>query len=282
VRWRDGSLADAPIALCEPQGYAHEAAVAGAALLDRFGRPGADRWRSWAEGLRERFRKQFWVEDAEGAYPAIALDASKRPVDSLTSNPGHLLGTGLLDSEEEALVARRLSSPAMDSGFGLRTLATGSGGYSALSYHCGSVWPHDTAIAMTGLARAGQHDAAAALLDGLLAAADAFDGRLPELYAGDAIAEVPRPVPYPSSCRPQAWSAAAAVAALAAVTGLRPDVPAGSVSVAPLAPSPVGAARVAGLRVAGASVRVSVMADGRLERLRGCPPQVELVETSAT
>jgi glycogen debranching enzyme len=274
VRWRDGSLAEAPIALCEPQGYAHEAAVGGAALLEHFGRPGADRWTSWAEGLRERFRSRFWVEDADGGYPAIALDAAKRPVDSLTSNPGHLLGTGLLTEHQEALVARRMVSAEMDSGFGLRTLAESSGGFSPLSYHCGSVWPHDTAIVMSGLARCGHPDAAADLLDGLLAAAEAFDGRLPELFGGDSRDDVPAPVPYPAACRPQAWSAAAAVAALAAVAGLQPDVPGGTVRVAPLAPSPVGALRVAGLRVAGAPVTLSLAADGSLEWLHGTELEV--------
>ncbi|MFP5336113.1 MAG: glycogen debranching N-terminal domain-containing protein [Actinomycetes bacterium] len=262
VQWHAGGLAQAPIALCEVQGYAHEAALGGAALLEAFGRPGADRWREWAAGLAERFRSRFWVEDAAGAYPAIALDSSKRPVDSLTSNIGHLLGTGLLSPAEEAHVAGRLAGRDMDSGFGLRTMSTTAAGYGPLSYHGGSVWPHDTAIVVSGLARGGFHSAAASLVEGLLAAADAFDGRLPELYGGDAREDVPAPVPYPAACRPQAWSAAAAVVTLAAVTGLRPDVPAGALDVRPLAPSPVGAARVAGLRVAGRPVEVAVDREG--------------------
>ncbi|UER55741.1 amylo-alpha-1,6-glucosidase [Kineosporiaceae bacterium SCSIO 59966] len=262
VQWHTGGLAEAPIALCEVQGYAHEAALGGAAVLEAFGRPGADRWREWAAELAERFRRRFWVEDAEGAYPAIALDSSKRPVDSLTSNIGHLLGTGLLSRDEEAQVAARLAGRDMDSGFGLRTMSSTATGYAPLSYHGGSVWPHDTAIALSGLARGGFHAAAGSLVQGLLAAADAFDGRLPELYGGDAREDVPAPVPYPAACRPQAWSAAAAVVTLAAVTGLRPDVPAGSLDVRPLAPSPVGAARVSGLQVGGRPVEVTVDRDG--------------------
>lgn len=269
VRWRDGRLAEAPIALCEVQGYAHEAAVGGAAVLEAFGRPGADRWLSWAEAARERFRRAFWVEDAYGAFPAIALDSAKRPVDSLTSNAGHLLGTGLLNPEEEAAVALRMVSREMSSGFGLRTLSSDSGGFSPLSYHGGSVWPHDTAIVMAGLARSGHPSAAATLLCGLLAAADGFGGRLPELFGGDAREDVPAPVPYPAACRPQAWSAATAVAAVAAVTGLRPDVPGGSITLAPMSPSPVGALRVQGLRVAGRPVSVSIGADGRSADLEG-------------
>ncbi|WP_284302052.1 amylo-alpha-1,6-glucosidase [Homoserinibacter gongjuensis] len=126
VQWRDGSLADGPIALAEVQAYAHEAAVRGAALLEEFGEDAAQ-WRAWAARLAAQFRASFWVSDADGRYPAIALDARKRPVDSLTSNIGHLLGTGLLDDAEARLVAARLVSPRLDAGYGIRTLATGSG-----------------------------------------------------------------------------------------------------------------------------------------------------------
>ncbi|KQR63994.1 amylo-alpha-1,6-glucosidase [Frigoribacterium sp. Leaf172] len=220
VQWRDGSLAEGPIALCEVQAYAYEAAVHGADLLDRFGRGGGDEWRRWAAALRERFRASFWVSDVDGDFPAIALDAAKRPVDTVTSNLGHLLGTGLLDEAEEARVAARLVSPELASGFGLRTLSSDSDGFWPLSYHGGSVWTHDTAIAVSGLARAGFAAEAQQLADGLLAAAPAFDYRMPELHSGDSARDVPAPVPYPASCRPQAWSAAAAVAVWAATHGV--------------------------------------------------------------
>ncbi|MDM4762225.1 glycogen debranching N-terminal domain-containing protein [Galbitalea sp. SE-J8] len=210
VQWRDGTLAEGPIALCEVQAYAYEAAVHGADLLDAFDRDGGDEWRDWATRLRSRFHETFWVDDPDGAYPAIALDATKRAVDTVTSNLGHLLGTGLLDEAQSALVAARLLSPALDSGFGLRTLSTDAVGYWPLGYHRGAVWAHDTAIAIRGLVAAG-HDATS-LATGLLAAATAFDYRMPELYGGDGADEVPRPIPYPASCRPQAWSAAAAIA----------------------------------------------------------------------
>ncbi len=153
VQFRDGRIARAPLALCEVQGYAYEAATAGAELLEAFGRPGADRWREFAAGLAERFRARFWVDDGEGAYPAIALDGDGTAVDSLSSNIGHLLGTGLLNGRESDLVARRLLGPDLNSGLGLRTLAASSGGFNPLSYHGGSVWAHDTAIAISGLAR---------------------------------------------------------------------------------------------------------------------------------
>ncbi|PCN47826.1 amylo-alpha-1,6-glucosidase [Curtobacterium sp. 'Ferrero'] len=217
VQWRDGTLADGPIALCEVQGYAHEAAVHGADLLDAFGRAGGDEWRAWADRLAERFRAAFWVSDEVGPYPAIALDAEKRPVDSATSNIGHLLGTGILSADEEATVAARVVAPDMASGFGLRTLSTTAAGYWPLSYHGGSVWTHDTAVVVTGLQRSGHVAEARELAEQLLTAAVAFDFRMPELHAGDAAAEVSRPAPYPAACRPQAWSAAAAFPVWAAL-----------------------------------------------------------------
>ena len=217
VQWRDGSYAGAPIALCECQAYAHEAAIHGAELLDAFGLPGADEWRAWAARLADRFRQTFWIGDDAGRYPAIALDARKRPVDTVTSNIGHLLGTGLLTPAEERLVTDRLVREDMASGYGLRTLSTTASGYWPLSYHGGSVWAHDTAIAITGLTRGGFTAEARLLAGQLLAAAAEFDFRMPELHSGDAAAEVARPAPYPAACRPQAWSAAAVIPVWAAL-----------------------------------------------------------------
>ncbi|HEY4268672.1 MAG TPA: glycogen debranching N-terminal domain-containing protein [Galbitalea sp.] len=215
VQWRNGTLAEGPIALCEVQGYAYEAALHGADLLEHFGRDGRE-WREWASRLRARFNESFWIEDAAGAYPAIALDVHKRPVDTVTSNMGHLLGTGLLDEQQGRLIAARLVSPELSSGYGLRTMSTDAAGYWPLSYHGGSVWAHDTAIAVRGLAIDGHADAAAVLTEGLLAAAASFDYRMPELHSGDPATEFSRAIPYPAACRPQAWSAAAAVAVWAA------------------------------------------------------------------
>lgn len=223
VQWRDGRLAQGPIALCEVQAYAYEAALGGAALLEAFDRPGADDWRRWAQQLRAAFHDRFWITDpavtgARGPYPAIALDADKRPVDSVTSNLGHLLGTGILDAEQAALVAGRLGSPELDSGYGLRTLSTDAAGYWPLSYHGGSVWTHDTAIAIQGLVREGHRGVAASLAEGLLRVAESNDFRMPELHSGDGVDVTDRPIPYPASCRPQAWSAAAAITVLSALS----------------------------------------------------------------
>jgi len=218
VQWRDGSLAEGPIALCEVQAYAYEAAIHGADILEAFGRDGSE-WRTWGASLKSKF-SDFWIDDERGGYPAIALDAAKRPVDTVTSNLGHLLGTGILTAPQSAAIAARLVSPELNSGFGLRTMSTDSAGYWPLSYHGGSVWTHDTAIAISGLARDGHRAEARELIEGLLAAASAFDYRLPELHSGDSSAELSRPVPYPAACRPQAWSAAAAVSVLGSILGL--------------------------------------------------------------
>ncbi|GAA1969812.1 glycogen debranching N-terminal domain-containing protein [Microbacterium deminutum] len=221
IQWRDGSLAQGPIALCEVQGYAYEAARRGADALDALAEPGGDALRDWAAALRERFRRVFWVETPEGRYPGIALDADQRPVDTLTSNIGHLIGTGILDPDEESHIASLLLGPSMSSGFGIRTMSTAAAGYWPLSYHGGSVWAHDTAIAVHGMSRAGLRDEALQVVDGLLAAAEGFGFRVPELYSGDPASETRAPTPYPAACRPQAWSAAAAIACAAAVRVVR-------------------------------------------------------------
>jgi glycogen debranching enzyme len=214
VRFADGRIAEGPVALCEVQGYAYEAAMGGAALLEAYGRDGADQYRAWAADLAAKFRAAFWCGEGADRFPALALDGSKQRVDSVTSNIGHLLGTGLLDAEEELLVARRVVAADLDSGLGLRTMSDADGGYSPLSYHCGTVWPHDTAIVIAGLDRSGHAELADGLAEGLLRASLAFDRRLPELWSGEG-----RPVPYPAACRPQAWSAAAAVVVAEHVRG---------------------------------------------------------------
>ena len=256
VRRSDGSRASSPLALAEVQGYAYAAAVRGADLLEAYGRAGTDRWREWAARLRTEFDRRFWVEDAVSAFPAIALDRDKRPVVSLTSNIGHLLGTGILDPEGVDLVARRLAGPDMMSGFGIRTLSQNAAGFSPTGYHVGSVWPHDTAICLAGLAAEGRPEAGS-VAEALLAAFHAFDGRPPELFAGDARSVQPVPLPYPAACRPQAWSAASAVSLVSSVLGLRPD-DRGGVSAEPAQPWAFGTTHVTGLGTATKRVRIDV------------------------
>jgi hypothetical protein len=221
MQFRDGTLAEGPIALAEVQGYAHQAALAAAGLLEALGEPGAVELREFAAALAQRFRERFWVEDAAGPYPAMALDGKGRPLDIPGSNIGHLLGTGILDPAETRHVAGRLLSPELFSGFGLHTLSQRAAGFWPFSYHCGSVWSHDTAVAIRGLLAEGFTSEARTIADGLLAASAAFGHRLPELFAGVTSAESSLAVPYPSSCHPQAWSSASAVVVAQALGGLR-------------------------------------------------------------
>lgn len=279
VQFRTGALAEPPIALCEVQGYAHLAALHGAALLDAFGLPDADAWRQWAADLASRFRAHFWVPDAGGAYPAIALDGDGTRVDTLTSNIGHLLSTGLLDALETELVVARLASPELDCGFGLRTMSADAHGFNPLSYHCGSVWSHDTAIAISGLAATGTATARAAapsLIAGLLRAGAAFDYQLPELHGGEAALPGHHPVPYPAACRPQAWSAAAALVVVSSIIGLAPDVPGGVLRLAPLTPSPVGELTVRGLRLGGNRLDLHLSSLGIVEVLKAPELRIEI------
>lgn len=217
-----GRLADPPITLCEVQGYAHRALIDAAALLDAFGRPGGADARGVADELAHAFRRRFWVESPDGRYPAIALDGDGRKVTSLTSNIAHLLGTGLLDAAEEAAVAALVGSDRLSSGYGLRTLDAGHPQFNPLGYHSGSIWPHDTAIAVAGLAAAGHGAVASLLARGLVDAGPTFGHRLPELFGGWPRHHGP-PLAYPAACRPQAWSAAAPVAILSAALGLSVD-----------------------------------------------------------
>jgi hypothetical protein len=211
MQFRNGRQADGPIALSEVQGYAYQAAVETAGLFDAYGEPGGQALRDFAEALKQAFRERFWLEDDGGLFPAMALDGHGDPLDVPGSNMGHLLGTGILDASESRLVADRLLSPELFSGYGVHTISRRAAGFWPFSYHCGSVWSHDTAIAIRGLLAEGFLAEARTLAEGLLKAAGSFDHRLPELFAGVPSDESARAIPYPASCHPQAWSSASAV-----------------------------------------------------------------------
>ncbi len=268
IRWNDGSLAAGPIALAEVQGYAYEAAVNAADILDAFGRPGADQWRAYAEDLAGKFRVSFWCVDELGPYPAIALDADKGAVDGVASNMGHLLGTGILNPEETAVVVQRLMHPTMFSGYGIRTLDTTNAGYWPLRYHAGSVWSHDTAVILQGMAKAGHTDEAAQVAAALLDTAEVFGYRLPELFSGDT-QEQGGPAPYPASCRPQAWAAASVVPMMLATLGLTPREPGSLPTSVATSPTPFGSLRVDGLRAASGRFSVEIDAEGRVTVIPG-------------
>ena len=260
IRWRDGHIAEAPIALCEAQAYAIEAAAAAAELFAHFNVEGSADLLDYAEQMRARFRDRFWVGAEGNRFIGLAVDADGRTVDGLGSNMGHVLGTGTLNAEEVDRVARTLTSPELLSRYGISTLARDNAGFNPIGYHTGSIWTHDTAICAWGLAREGKRDEATTVAQSLLAAAEAFDYRWPELYAGAGVLD--RPVPYPASCRPQAWSTASAAVLVSVALGLEPDAPAGRLVLRPARPASYGQMTIRGLRFAGRSFGVSCAADG--------------------
>jgi glycogen debranching enzyme len=223
IRWADGRLAEGPIALVEVQGYVFQARRGMARLARRRGDAAmAERLEASAEDLRTRFEAAFWLEGP--ATYALALDGDKRAVDSVTSNAGHVLWSGLASPERAAGVAASLTGPDLFSGWGIRTLSAAMAGYNPISYHIGSIWPHDNAICATGLWRYGFGDEASRVAGALLEATQYFrDARLPELFCGFDRSSSPYPVPYPVACSPQAWAAGATFQLVEAMLGLAPD-----------------------------------------------------------
>ncbi len=222
VRFADGRIAEPPIALIEVQGYVYAAKCSMADLYDALGRPeDAARLRAEAQRLKQTVHEAFWMPD-QGFY-ALALDRHKRPVDSITSNPGHLLWSGAVDEPYAGRVVERLMAPDCFSGWGIRTMATGMRAYNPTSYHNGSVWPHDTALIVAGFRRYGYRREAIEVADGLLAATRWFDGhRLPELFCGYDRNATPFPVDYPVACSPQAWAAGSVIHLLQQLAGVEP------------------------------------------------------------
>ncbi len=214
-----GVQATGAVAVAEAQGYAYDALRRTAALAAGvWGDPEyAASLEERAAALRQRFADRFWLAAAE--FPALALDGAGRQADALASDAGHLLWSGILDTDRARRTGRRLLEPDFFSGWGVRTLAAGQPAHHPLSYHRGSVWPHDNAVIALGLARAGLADEAATLADALTDAARAHDWRLPEVIAGYDRSLRPWPVPYPHSCSPQAWAAATPLALLTATSG---------------------------------------------------------------
>jgi glycogen debranching enzyme len=273
LSFADGRLAEAPIALCEVQAYVYGAFRARAEIARAEGDTAAAKlYSTRADVLKRNFNDRFWRPD-HGSV-AFALDRDKRQVDAVTSNPGHCLWTGILDADKAAQVADHLVSPELFNGWGVRTLGRSAGRYNPVSYHNGSVWPHDTAIAVAGLARYGLTEPAQRIATALLDAAQRFDGRLPELFCGFDRTEFAAPVPYPSSCSPQAWAAAAPLLVVRSLLGFAPAVPDGVVRVAPALPSWMGELRLEGVPLAGG--RVTVVAHGDKAEVSDLPPGVRL------
>lgn len=220
---RDGRPAKGPIALCEVQGYACEAFYYGAELTAALGRKDEARQWSWlADQLRQRIDSYFWSDDL-GTY-ALALDGDGAPCRIRTSNAAHLLYSGVATPARAARVAKQLTSTAAYNGWGLRTVFAGEPRYNPMSYHNGSIWPHDTAIAVSGLSRYDFKREALTLIEGLFNAAIMLDqNRLPELFCGFEKIPGQAPTLYPSACSPQAWASGAVFMLIEAMLGLKVD-----------------------------------------------------------
>jgi glycogen debranching enzyme len=257
VRHADGRLAKPPIALCEVQGYVYAAYVARAHLAREAGDAATyERYAAKAWELRRRFNEDFWL-DEQGTF-ALALDADKKPVAVVASNVGHCLWTGIVEPDRAPLVAERLVADDMFSGWGIRTLARSMRAYNPVSYHNGSVWPHDNALCAAGLARYDCVEEANRVLRAQLDVAALHGGRLPELFAGFSRQELSVPASYPTSCSPQAWAAAAPVLWLRTMLRLEPWATHGQVWLHPDLPPGIGRLRVDGIRIGGHRVTVSV------------------------
>jgi glycogen debranching enzyme len=274
ITFDTGQIAEAPIALAEVQGYVFGAYIARAQLARARGdEETAAHWTEAAYKLARAFNRTFWLPDR--GYFALGLDGDKRPIDALGSNMGHCLWTGIVDRAKAESVAEHLVSRQMFSGFGVRTLSSAAGAYNPMSYHNGSVWPHDNAICAAGLMRYGFIPEAQQIATGILQAAEWFGGRLPELFCGFDRSDFAAPVAYPTSCSPQAWAAAAPFLLLRTLLRFDPAITEGRVWCAPAVPARMLPLRVESLRLAGTVVSVEISRRGW--RVDGLPDHLDLI-----
>lgn len=275
INFADGRMAEPPIALCEVQGYVYAAYVARSLLARSAGDAETERrWAERATSLKKAFNEKFWLPDK--GYFALALDKDKKPVDSCTSNMGHCLWVGIVDEDKAPSVVEHLMSPEMFTGWGIRTLASDMAAYNPVSYHNGSVWPHDSALVATGLMRYGYVAEAKRVARGLFDAAAHFDGQLPELFCGFDRSEYSGPVPYPTACSPQAWAAAAPIQLARILLRFDPDFTRGVVHLAPFLAEEKGDFRADNVRLGHA--RISITAKRTEGNIEGLPPELKLLK----
>jgi glycogen debranching enzyme len=250
ILFADGSLPEVPIATCEVQGYAYDARVRVAELAEKVWDDGAlaARLRKDAEALAARFNEDFWI-DERGGYYAVGLDRDKRKIDSMTSNMGHLLWSGIVPQDRASIVARQLFTEGLWSGWGVRTMSWEDAGYNPIGYHLGTVWPHDNSIISAGLGRYGFREEANRIAVAMLKASEFTDFRLPEVFAGYSRDEAPFPVRYPTASSPQAWATAAPFLWFRVALGLEPRE--GGLVVDPVVPEELGTVAINGIHGLG-------------------------------
>ncbi|HET6317559.1 MAG TPA: amylo-alpha-1,6-glucosidase, partial [Chloroflexota bacterium] len=263
---RDGSLAQPPIALAEVQAYAYGARRAMAAIFGILGQPERERdLRAAAERTRQQFIERLAMDDEFGPFWAMGLDAGKKAIETVTSNPGHALWTGLLKGEAAIRTAERLTNDDMLCGWGVRTMSSRARSFNPMSYHNGSVWPHDNALIALGMKRVGADAAALEVANQVFEAALRLPAaRLPELWCGFSRDRRYRSTPaqYPVSCSPQAWAAGSAFMLLQTLLGLEVNAREASVRLRPQLPSWLGRVSVRRLRVGNSSMDFDVLREG--------------------
>ncbi|MEV7135952.1 glycogen debranching N-terminal domain-containing protein [Arthrobacter sp. NPDC093128] len=257
INFADGRLAEPPIALCEAQALAYSAFLSRAWMAYDAGDTAlAARLTDEAARLKKRFNEEFWMPDR--GYFAIALDGRKRQVDACASNMGQCLWHGIVDEDKVPLVAERLMSPEMFSGWGVRTLASDMGAYNPASYHNGSVWPHDNAIIAAGLMRYGFVNEAQRIATALFEAADYTDGRLPELFCGFSRDRVAEPVPYPTACSPQAWAATTPIMLVTSLMRYDAHISRGGFWMDPVLPESYGDLHITNAPMAAGRITIDI------------------------
>ena len=245
IAFADGTLAPTPRATCELQGYVYDAKHRCARLAREIWNDPelAEKLDKQAEELKERFNRDFWIPERN--FFALALDGQKRKVDSLTSNIGHLLWSGIADEDKADKCVKHLMSDELFSGWGIRTMASSEGSYNPIGYHVGTVWPHDSSFIAWGMRRYGYRAEAARICRAILEAADLFDGRLPEAFGGYPRSKTSYPVEYPTACSPQAWATGAPLLALRTLLGLDSDGK--HLIIDPAIPEPLGRVELLGI-----------------------------------
>jgi glycogen debranching enzyme len=280
VMHADGTLAEAPIALAEAQGYQYAALTGAAFMADILGRQDrASALRTRARRLQERFESDFWLPDE--AFYALALDGGGAPCRVIASNPGHLLWTGIVSDSRAQIVTRRLMEDDMFTGWGLRTLSSRERLYNPMSYHNGSVWPHDTVLAAAGMRAYGLSSPFITLAGGLFEAVLQFEHlRMPELFCGFTRVPGHGPTRYPVACAPQAWAAGVVFHLVAAMLALRPEADDNQLTLArPTLPPWLTWIELRGLRIAKSrlALRITQGTDSAAVELLGRDGDAELV-----
>jgi len=264
---QDGSLAVLPIALVEVQGYVYQAKKGMAEIFFYLGeKDKAKKLEKEARELKDRFNRDFWMEDEK--YFAFGLDYQKKQIASITSNPGHGLYSGIISQDKSEAVVKKLLSDEMFNGWGIRTMGGNEMGYNPMSYHNGSVWPHDNSMIINGLIRYNYHREAIKVINGLIKASQYFKyNRLPELFCGFSHKEMKEPIEYPVACSPQAWACGSIYLIIQSLLGINLDVANNKIYLKPILPDEINKVEVKNLKIGDNGADFILMKEGNCIKL---------------